>query len=260
LVRLTPQAVSTEDIYKLWTAFQARYRATAAYVASVVLIQRQRAARASLPVQTRNILVQPLEQPVIADVSPAMAAIGETLTIRGRHFVGQSAADTLVSFDDDTPVTPDLAQDRFLRVTLPATLRAGIRMVRVRRNISFGAPTDPHAGLVSNPATFMLLPTIVTAPSTVQVGTTLTLTINPPVGRRQRTAVLIGGQSVEIDPRPLSAPDASATIDFPIPADFTPVPAPGAPLRVRVDGAESRVTLDTSLVPPAYVPRIAVTP
>jgi hypothetical protein len=260
LVKLTPQPVSTEDTYKLWTAFQARYRATAAYIASVVLIQRQRPARVSLPVQTRNILVQPLERPVITDVSPAMAAVGESLLIQGRHFVGQSAADTLVSFDDEAPVTPDLAQDRFVRITLPATLPAGVRMVQVRRNVRFGAPTDPHSGLVSNPATFMLLPTIVAPPATVQVGTTLTLTVNPPVGRRQRAALLIGSQSVEIEPRPLSAPDASATLAFPIPSDFAPVPAPGAPLRLRIDGAESRVTLDTSLVPPAYVPRIAVTP
>jgi hypothetical protein len=260
LVTLTPQAFSTEDTYKLWTAFQARYRATAAYIASVVLVQRAGTTRASLPVQTRNILVQPLERPIIEDVSPGMAAAGEVLTIRGRYFVGEAVADTLVSFDDAAPLVPDLVQDRVVRVTLPTTLLAGVRMVQIKRNIRFGAPTDPHAGLVSNPATFMLLPAIVAPPATAQAGTTLTLTISPPVGRRQRAAVLIGGQSVEIEPRPLSAPDTSATLGFPIPAGFTPVPAPGAPLRVRIDGAESRITLDTSLVPPAYVPRITVTP
>ncbi len=260
LVKLTPQPVSTEDTYKLWTAFQARYRATAAYTASVILIRRQRPARVSLPVQTRNILVQPLERPVIGDVSPAMIAAGEVLTIQGRHFVGESVADTSVSFDDGDPLTPDLAQDRFARITVPATLSAGVRMVQIRRNVRFGAPTDPHSGLASNPATFMLLPTITAPPSTVQVGATLTLTISPPVGRRQRAAVLIGSQSVEIEPRPLSAPDSSAMVAFPIPAGFTPVPAPGAPLRVRIDGAESRVSWDTSLLPPAYVPRITVTP
>ncbi|MGH7063564.1 MAG: hypothetical protein ACREET_05760, partial [Stellaceae bacterium] len=141
-----------------------------------------------------------------------------------------------------------------------ATLSAGVRMVQIRRNVRFGAPTDPHSGLASNPATFMLLPTIAAPPSTVQVGATLTLTISPPVGRRQRAAVLIGSQSVEIEPRPLSAPDSSAMVAFPIPTGFTPVPAPGAPLRVRIDGAESRVSWDTSLLPPAYVPRITVTP
>jgi hypothetical protein len=260
LVKLTPQAFTTEDTYKLWTAFQARYRATAAYIASVVLVQRAGTTRASLPVQTRNILVQPLERPIIEDVFPSMAAAGEVLTVRGRHFVGEAVADTLVSFDDAAPLVPDLVQDRLVRITVPATLLAGVRMVQIKRNIRFGAPTDPHAGLISNPATFMLLPAIVAPPATAQVSTTLTLTISPPVGRRQRAAMLIGSQSVEIEPRPLSAPETSATLGFPIPAGFTPVPAPGAPLRVRIDGAESRVALDTSLVPPAYLPRITVTP
>ena len=58
-MKLSPQSLSTEDVYKLWTAFRARYRATAAYMASVVLIRRTHAARVGLPVQTRNILVQP---------------------------------------------------------------------------------------------------------------------------------------------------------------------------------------------------------
>jgi Pvc16 N-terminal domain/IPT/TIG domain len=110
LVKLTPQPFTTEDTYKLWTAFQARYRTTAAYVASVVLIQRSRPVRVSLPVQTRNILVQPLERPVITDVTPAMAEVGEVLTIQGRHFVGEAPSDTMVRFDDGAPIAPDLVR------------------------------------------------------------------------------------------------------------------------------------------------------
>jgi hypothetical protein len=260
LVKLSPQSLSTEDVYKLWTAFQARYRATAAYMASVVLIQRTRAARVGLPVQTRNILVQPLDRPAIDDVSQAFVAAGGVLTLRGRNFIGAGNADTLISFDGGAPVVPDLVQPRTLRVIVPATLEAGVRTVQVARNINFGAPTDPHGALLSDPASFMLVPTIVAPPATAAVGATLTLTISPPVGRRQRAVLLIGGQSVEIDPRPLSAPDTQPTLGFPIPAGFAPVPAPGQPLRVRIDGAESLVTLDNTLVPPAFVPRIAVTP
>ena len=260
LIKLTPQALSTEDAYKLWTAFQARYRTTAGYMASVVLIQRSRSARVGLPVQVRNILVQPLDRPAIDAITPAMLPAGAALTLTGRNFVGDSVGDTLVSFDGGTPIAPDLVQPQMLRVTIPATLQAGVRAVQVVRNVRFGAPSDPHAGLLSDPATFMLVPAIVTPPTTIAVGATLTLTINPPVGRRQLAMVLIGSQSVEIEPRPLSAPDTQATLGFPIPAGFTPVPAPGAPLRVRIDGAESLVTLDTTLTPPAYVPRITVTP
>ena len=260
LVKLTPQPLTAEEINRLWTAFQAHYRATASYLASVVLIRRQRPTTVNLPVQTRSILVQPMEQPVIDDVTPAMLVIGQVLLLRGRHFVGESVSDTTVTFDGTISVVPDLVQDRFVRVSIQVTLLAGIRMVQVSRAVSFGVPTDPHAGVQSNPATFMLLPQIVTPPATIARGATLSLTVNPPVGRRQRAAVLIGGQSVEIEPRPLSAPETSATLSFPIPSTFAPVPAPGAPLRVRIDGAESRVTLNNALIPPAYEPRIAVTP
>jgi hypothetical protein len=260
LVKLTPQGLSTEDMYKLWTAFQARYRATAAYMASVVLIQRSRTVRAGLPVQTRNILVQTLDRPIIEDVSPQTATVGQVLVIRGQHFVGDAVDDTLISFDGAAPVTPDLVQEKVIRITLPGTLLAGVRSIQVARNVRFGVPTDPHSGLLSDRATFMLLPVIVAPPATVQVGTTLTLTITPPVGRRQNASLLIGGESVAIEPRPLSAPATSATLAFAIPAGFAPVPALGAPLRVRIDGAESPVTLDKTLVPPAYVPRITVTP
>lgn len=259
LVKVTPHAVSTEDVYKLWTAFQARYRATAGYIASVVLIQRSRAARVGLPVQVRNILVEPLDRPVIDDISPATATAGTALTIRGRNFVGDSVADTMVSFDGGAPVLPDLVQSQTVRITVPSTLLAGVRAVQIARNIRFGTPPgDPHAGLLSNPVTFKLLPTIETPPASVAVGATLALKINPPVGRQQRAAALIGSQSVEIDPRPLSAPATQDTLNFPIPAGFTPVPAPGAPLRVRIDGAESPVTFDSSLG--RYTPLIVVTP
>jgi len=260
LVKLTPQALTTEDVYKLWTAFQARYRATTGYMASVVLLQRGRSAHAGLPVQTRNILVEPLARPVITEITPALVTSGSVLTLRGWNFVGDAVADTMISFDGGAPLTPDLLQPQTVRITVPATLLAGVRSVQVVRNIRFGAPTDPHAGLLSEPATFLLLPTIVGPPASVAVGTPLTLTIDPPVGRRQRAVLLIGNQSVELDPRPLSDPETQATLGFPIPAGFTPVPAPGAPLRVRIDGAESPITLDTTLAPPAYVPRILVTP
>jgi hypothetical protein len=260
LVKLSPQALSTEDVYKLWTAFQARYRTTAAYMASVVLIRRTQPASVGLPVQTRNILVQPLDRPVIETVSPSMMAAGGTLTLQGRNFIGANVTDTLVSFDDGAPVLPTLVQPHMLRVSVPATLQAGVRSVQIARNINFGAPTDPHGALLSDPATFMLVPTIVAPPTSATIGTTLTLTINPPVGRQQRAVLLIGSQSVEIEPRPLSAPAAQQTLGFPIPANFAAVPTPGQPLRVRIDGAESLVALDTTLVPPAFVPRIVVTP
>ncbi len=139
-IRLSPQSLSTEEVYRLWPAFNAHYRATAAYLATVVLIQRPRPMRSSLRVQTRNIVVQPLDRPVIEDVSPGLIATGEQLLITGHHFVGDSTADTVVTFDDGTTVPPDTVQDAAVRVTIPPALLAGARGVRITRRVTFGSP------------------------------------------------------------------------------------------------------------------------
>src|SRR5262249_57759724 len=72
-IRLTPQALSTEEISKLWTAIQSHYRPTAAYQASVVLIESRRSRRAALPVANdeRRIYVVPFRFPAIDPVVPA---------------------------------------------------------------------------------------------------------------------------------------------------------------------------------------------
>ena len=48
-VRITPAALSLEELSKLWTAFQGSYRMGAAYLVSVVLIEAQRPTRAAVP-------------------------------------------------------------------------------------------------------------------------------------------------------------------------------------------------------------------
>lgn len=54
LIKITPQFLSTEDLSKLWTAMQARYRQSMGYQVSVVLIQSTKSARAALPVLSRG--------------------------------------------------------------------------------------------------------------------------------------------------------------------------------------------------------------
>jgi hypothetical protein len=53
-VKITPQNLNTEEISKLWTATQSHFRPTAAYIASVVLIEAAQPARSLLPVLTRG--------------------------------------------------------------------------------------------------------------------------------------------------------------------------------------------------------------
>src|SRR5260370_41121471 len=50
LIKITPVFLSTEDLSKMWTAMQARYRTTMAYLVSVVLIQPRPAGSVAAPV------------------------------------------------------------------------------------------------------------------------------------------------------------------------------------------------------------------
>jgi len=54
LIKITPVFLSTEDLSKMWTAMQARYRPTMAYMASVVLIQSTAGIRVAPPVLKRG--------------------------------------------------------------------------------------------------------------------------------------------------------------------------------------------------------------
>jgi len=246
LIKITPEALSNEEISKLWMAFETHYRPTTSYQVSVVLVEETQPFKSNLPVQARNITALPWRSPTISSVSPSAVGAGELLTITGRNFLGDAPADTLVAFDGTAPIAPDTVQDTCVRVTVPATLQAGVRTLRIVRSVRFGAPTDPHPGFASGTTPFLLVPTITTAsPITVAVGTTLTLTLTPPVGRAQQAVVFAGDYAVEIDARPPSDPPTSSTLNVPIPATFPySKPPVSVPLRVQIDGAESRLTVD----------------
>lgn len=259
LVRITPEVLTMDDLSKLWTAFQARYRTTAAYQASVVLIQARTPVYSALPVQTRNIQVLPLTAPVIDNIPYNMLAVGETLVIAGRNFLGDDPNATKIMFDGGDGVPPDVVQSGTVKLALPASLCAGVRTVQVSRDVEFGVPTDPHSGFQSNAATFTLVPAIVTPPASVARNSVLTLTMSPAVGRDQSATLLIGDIGLDADPRPPSDPASSATISFSIPKDFA---IATLPLRVRIDGAQTRLTQDGNPASPTYgqfLPQIQVT-
>ena len=256
-------AVHRGSLSALDRRFSAHYRATAAYLASVVLIQRQRPARVGLPVQVR-------EHPGAAD-----GAAGD----RGR--LARHGRDRRAAHHSRPPFRRRQRRrhaGQFRRRHAGAArLRAGPRGARHRarrrcwpacaacRSPATSAsarPADPHRGLRSRtrPASCCCRRSS-RRPATVAVGTTLTLTINPPVGRRQRAAVLIGSQSVEIEPRPLSAPATSGDPRLPDPGRLR-AGARARRSRCACGSTARRAASrsNTALAPPAYVPRIVVTP
>lgn len=58
-VRITPQTLTTEEIYRLWPAFQAPYRPSTAYQVSVVVIRNTTAFTPAPPPQRRTVTATP---------------------------------------------------------------------------------------------------------------------------------------------------------------------------------------------------------
>jgi hypothetical protein len=247
-IRITPETLTTEEIYRLWAAFQTNYRPTTSYQISVVVIQDTQSYAANLPVQRRTVSALPMQVPTIGSIAPANATAGQLVTISGSNFLGDSIADTLVSFDSNPGVAPDVVQGNFVRITLPATLQAGPRVVRVLRTVTFPGSTVPHPGFSSAPSVFQLLPTIVipsgqTTPFAATQGAAFTINVSPAVGSTQQAVLNIGGNAIPIDDRPTTGPASSTTLTFPISATF---PTGLYPLSVSIDGAQSPLTLNAA--------------
>ncbi|MFC0397354.1 DUF4255 domain-containing protein [Paraburkholderia rhizosphaerae] len=241
LVKFSPEVLSTEEISRLWTAFGAKYRTSAAYVASCVLIQSTVATRATRPVVRRNLEVVQFLRPTIDDVQPSMLAAGEMLTLSGSQ-LWQPAATHVRLSSVEVPIQPG-ATSLQLQMLVPHTLRAGINTASVNQGVSF-KDKDPavgeRPGPQSNTVAFMLIPKLANVPNSAQQGALVTVDVNPPVGFDQDVQILLGDTALVVPPRP-APPVGTATttsITFTVPKTA----ATGkVPLRIRVDGAESKL-------------------
>ncbi len=251
-IRITPETLTTEEIYRLWTAFQAAYRPTTSYQVSVVVIQDTQSFTSNLPVQQRAVLALPLISPMIDTVTPTMVAGGQTMTINGSNFLGDTAAGTLVSFDSAAGIAAATVQGGCVRAVVPTTLTAGTHTVRVTRTVTFPSSTRPHSGFSSNPVPFQLIPVItpaVTPPFKAKLGTAFTLTLTPAVGAIQQVVFYFGDQAVPVPARSMTGPSFQTQITVTVPSTLT---AGTYPIRVEVDGAQSKLTLDTNSGSPTF--------
>jgi hypothetical protein len=267
-IKITLSNLNSEELSKLWTAFEGKFRPTAAYQASVVLIESRSSFKAALPVRERKIYVMPFRQPFIETVEPQMIAFaaGAKLTLRGRQL---TAPNTVVLFGSGATANPDEAEstNEALVVTLPATLRAGINSAQVVQQLLIGAP-ELHRGFESNVAVFILRPNITKTggPPVYNITvapqgagddprtTSIEVKLEPPVGKAQRVELLLN----ELNSPPNrtarayvfeapsrnqpASPDTTDTISFAV----VQVAAGDYLVRVRVDGAESSLDLDAN--------------
>ncbi len=275
-IKIVPQSISTEEISRLWTAFQAKYRPTAAYQVSVVLIEsRSGAIRSPLPVRERKIYAVPFKQPVIEQLlaradaaSPAVAnqpiLHDYILVLRGRQL---RAEDTRVNVGDAeiVPAANNVSEAQ-ISFQLPPDLPAGVQGVQVIHGAQMGEPPAAHRGVASDVVAFVLRPHVDALVVNSQQGSspdvrsgTIDLTVSPAVGREQRVRLLLN----ELSPPPDRAAYAygferKSPYQEVFPPN-TPPPATSALsiafkdvrpaqylVRLQVDGAESPLDTDAA--------------
>jgi hypothetical protein len=279
LVKFTPLPLSLEELSKLWSVFfQTAYTLSIAYQGTVVLIESDVTPRQALPVRARNLYVVPFRRPVIDQVRAQTGVdqpilIDSTLVIRGQGLRGDL---TLVRIGgvDLTPQPQDVTDTEIsillsAQVASPppaspplsgASLRAGVQGLQVVHRLSMGTPPEPHSGVESNVAAFILRPTITAPVGVANVqgagnaprSAEITVQVEPPIGKAQRLVLLLHER--------LS--DAPAAYSFAVSArnadaDVLTIPVEGVRagdylVRVQVDGAESPLTVDTDADSPTF--------
>lgn len=270
LVKITPEVMSVEEISKLWTAIGGGYRPSAAYQASVVLIQAEEPVRTALPVLTRGrrdplsgaeegaTVVPGLQVPypsLDAAVPPGdrvVARLGESLELRGHHLDGTGHAVVFENprFDLTHTVAPGSAAADLVEVTLPGGAPAdwpvGLWTVRVTL-------TQAGEDRTTNTLALVLAPTIDAAGAVVNtVGstTTIDLPVAPEVRPEQTASLIVGSREVAAQDHPASTGILTFEME-----DADPGPHF---VRLRVDGVES-VLVDRSVSPPEFDPTQQVT-
>lgn len=250
LVKISPLTMSSEEISKLWTAFGAHYRTTAAYLVTVVLIEGRQPTSEGLPVKERLVFARTLREPHIDDVAsdgidPFIVAASK-LVLTGEQLFDEN----LEVFVNGQATTFDSAANDRIVADQPPGLRAGVQAVQVKHHIPMGDPLKQHRGFDSNVAAYILHPTyggltLTPAPSGSSPYTgSARVTVNPDVERAQRVVLLLNSHS-------LTPPQSYAFVASPRQSDGDPINIPVEDVqrgdyyvRVQVDGAESPVDLE----------------
>jgi hypothetical protein len=269
-IKITPASLSTEEMSKLWSAFQAHYRPTAAYLATVVLIEPTRPARSPLPVlsrgpvdpatqRDRGVVVQPdllPPLPAIGAVSPPgkqpAAVLGNTVDITGHHLNGTNRvvrlANARFNIDTDVPALAAGGYDliQFVVPNIPANFPVGLYVLSAR--MVRPGETEPRT---TNSLPLVIAPEITTAlPLTVArdgTGTaTISLSCAPEIRPGQRASLALGEH--EVSANLFSA--ATASLSF----VFRNAPAGTFLVRLRVDNIDSAI-INHGTTPPSFFDR-----
>ena len=169
-IKIAPESLNTEEISRMWSAMQAHYRPTAAYQASVVLIESKQSFKTALPVTARKVYAIPFNQLVIDEIrsqaSSADPIVSNQPILPGHNLVlvgrGLSADVVRVVIGGVEAVPTEVTGTQII-VPLPASLKPGVQPVQVVHFKEIGEPPTPHRLFDSNVAAFVLRPVIESA-------------------------------------------------------------------------------------------------
>ena len=277
-IKITPLYLNADELSRLWTAMQARYRPTMAYQVTTVLIQGTQPVVTALPVLQRgqddrgvdsqsNLIAPPSEVPAIAGIEllaadgglRLAAELGDRLLLTGSKLGGAGAlavfSHARLASPIELPVDPASTAQRVL-VQLPVVdlnaapaswpgWPAGHYAVHLR------IPRPGKADLTTDEHGLDLAPRLFEAPQLAGAGNALTLSVRcyPRVLPGQRVELFVGIKPFAVDPVAQPAAAVSASIAGVEPSDL-PVP-----VLLRVDGIASMVVRDRAARPARFDPQ-----
>jgi hypothetical protein len=258
-LRITPEYLNSEEISKFWTAAQARYRSSAAYQVSVVLIQATDPTRTPLPVLSRQGFVRPDLLPpvptidaIVPDAGQPVALLGTTISLNGHHLDGTGREVILTNdrFEIEEPL-PALAggSETLMQSSIPiaraadfpvGVYRVGARVLRPGEN----APRE------TNRLAMTLAPQVSGLPMAVtrDAGTaSFTISFSPALRAGQTVRLVLGQQ--EFAPQPFTPPVTALAFVIP---NAPVVNHPGHLARLRIDGIDSPI-INRAATPPTFL-------
>ncbi|AGB26703.1 Bacterial Ig-like domain (DUF1927) (plasmid) [Mycobacterium sp. JS623] len=241
-VTVSFENMSIDDISKLWSVLGEKYRPSAAYVITVVLLQPLGPVRAALPVtQPAGLQVDSLLLPQLASVTPERITWGDTkpLNVIGANLLGSG---TQVVFGANVTAAPAATSTAIsVDVVLPSTARAGLQPLRIRHQAPPSGGGALRTSDQSNPLALFVSPklgTLTAAADHVEAQ------LEPSVDPGQRVQLLLyGTANFTVDAAPRTA--AAAQVEF----DTSAVPAGTYLVQIDVDGAQSALTQPSAGAP-----------
>jgi len=255
-IKITFQPAAVDEISKIWTALpNVNFRRSVLYEVSVVQIQSKQARSLALPVKTNRVYAVPMRSPLIQQIyhqppiaNQLIAAVEECETLR---LIGANFQFPLVQITMDGVVgTIASLIDTQIDVVVPVSkLKIGLHSLQIEQDMMLpvvpGQPPAQRQAFRSNSAGFLLLPKLGSlTPPGATAGGKIAANVQPVVYPTQESFLLLGDNAVPADPVPFNSPPSS-TIRFTLPKAPDPeIPAGSYFARVRIDGAESRLTFN----------------